>query len=188
MSGRVFVDEDGDGVMDPGEEPARLVPVVVGGERAITDREGRYSAWGLLPYAVLPVGIDTLSLPATDLAPGASEPLLRPTPNLYTPIDLPLVRTREAYGRVQWTGAPRGLAGITVEVARAGDAGPRRVVTFSDGEFYFPRLPAGTWTLTVAASSLQALGAAADPVTFTVPATRGSEPVQIPAVQLRPTG
>jgi hypothetical protein len=105
-------------------------------------------------------------------------------------MDLPLVRTREAYGRVQWTGPPRGLAGITVEARRAGDASPRRVVTFSDGEFYFPRLPAGTWTLTVAASSLQALRAAPDapPVTFTVPATPGSDPVQVPALQVRPEG
>ncbi|MBW3570268.1 MAG: carboxypeptidase-like regulatory domain-containing protein [Gemmatimonadetes bacterium] len=190
VSGRVFVDEDGDGVMGPGEQPAPQIPVLVGGERAITDREGRYASWGLLPYAVLPVGIDTLSLPVTDLAPGAADPLLRPTPNLYTPVDLPLVRTREAYGRVQWSGAPRGLAGITVEVRREGDEQPRRVVTFSDGEFYFPRLPAGAYTLTVSASSLQALRATADPpsLTFVVPAARGSEPVQIPPVQLRPTG
>jgi hypothetical protein len=189
VSGRVFVDENANGVMDPGEPPARRVPVVIGGERAVTDREGRYAAWGLLPYAVLPVGIDTLNLPATDLSPGASNPLLRPTPNLYTPIDLPLVRTREAFGRVQWTGAPRSLAGISVEVARAGDEGPRRVVTFSDGEFYFPRLPAGQYTLTVAASSLQALRAVSDPasVSFTVPPTFGSEPVQIPPIQLRPS-
>ena len=188
VSGRVFVDEDGDGVMDPGEQPARLVPVVVGGERAITDREGRYAAWGLPPYAVLPVGIDTLNMATTDLSPGVPESLLRPTPNLYTPVDLPLVRTREAYGRVQWSGPARGLAGITVEARRAGDTAPRRVVTFSDGEFYFPRLPAGTWTLTVAASSLQALGAAPDPqpVTFTVPATETGQPVQIPAIELRP--
>ena len=118
VNGRVFVDDDGDGVLDPGEQLAAQIPVLVGGERAITDREGRYASWGMLPYAVLPVGIDTLSLPVTDLSPGAGEPLLRPTPNLYTPVDLPLVRTREAYGRVQWTGAARGLAGITIEIRR----------------------------------------------------------------------
>ena len=84
----------------------------------------------------------------------------------------------------------RGLAGITVEARRAGDTAPRRVVTFSDGEFYFPRLPAGTWTLTVAASSLQALRAAPDPqpVTFVVPATAGADPVQVAPIQLRPGG
>jgi hypothetical protein len=187
VSGRVFVDENANGVMDPGEEPARLVPVVVGGERAVTDREGRYAAWGVLPYAVLPVGIDTLNMAATDLSPGVAESLLRPTPNLYTPVDLPLVRTREAYGRVRWTGNPRGLGGITVEARRAGDEAPRRVATFSDGEFYFPRLPAGTWTLTVAASSLQALRAAPDPqpIVFTVPSSAGSDPVQIPPIELR---
>lgn len=190
VSGRVFVDEDGDGVLDPGEPLAPHIPVVVGGERAITDLQGRYAAWGLLPYAVLPVGVDTLNLPVTDLSPGVAQPLLRPTPNLYTPMDLPLVRTREAYGRLQWTGAPRGLAGITVEVQREGDPQPRRIVTFSDGEFYFPRLPAGRYTLAVSASSLQALRAVADPASasFVVPATPGSEPVQIPVVQLRPAG
>lgn len=189
VGGRVFVDDDGDGVLDPGEALAPQIPVVVGGERAITDRDGRYASWGLLPYAVLPVGVDTLNLPATDLAPGRTEPLLRPTPNVYTPLDLPLVRTREAYGRLVWTGTPRGLAGITVEVLREGDAQPRRVVTFSDGEFYFPRLPAGSYTLTISASSLQALRATADPVSvpFVVPATPGAQPVQIPPIQLRPT-
>jgi hypothetical protein len=188
VSGRVFVDEDGDGVLDPGEQPAVRVPVVVGGERAITDNEGRYSSWGLLPYAVVPVGVDTLNLPVTDLAPGTRESLLRPTPNLYAHVDLPLVRTREAYGRVAWAGPPRGLGGITVEVRRAGDDAPTRAVTFSDGEFYFPRLPAGSYTLSVSASSLQALRAAPDTpsLPFTVPATPGGEAVQIPPIQLRP--
>jgi hypothetical protein len=100
------------------------------------------------------------------------------------------VRTRDAYGRVTWAGPPRGLAGITVEVRRAGDDAPTRAATFSDGEFYFPRLPAGSYTLSISPSSLQALRAAPDTpaVTFTVPAAPGAEPVQIPPIQLRPAG
>jgi hypothetical protein len=189
VSGRVFVDEDGDGLLDPGEEPAAAVPVVVGGERAVTDASGRYRTWGMLPYAVLPVGVDTLNLPVTELAPGTAEwSMLRPTPNVYARVDLPLVRTREAYGRLRWLGAARGLAGVTVEALRAGETQPRRAVTFSDGEFYFPRLPAGDYTLTVAASSLQALRATAQPapVRFSVPAAAGRQAVVIPTVELRP--
>jgi hypothetical protein len=186
VSGRVFVDEDGDGVRDPGEAPAAGVPVVVGGERAVTDREGRYAAWGVLPYAVLPVGIDTLNMATTDLSPGAAEPLLRPTPNLYAPVDLPLVRTREVTGRLRWRGEAGALGGITVEARSATGDAVHRVVTFSDGEFYFPRLPAGAYTLTVAESSLRALRAAVDPAAapFTVPGGIGNGAIPAPTLTL----
>jgi len=187
VAGRVFYDENGNGVMDPGEQPAADVPVTVGGERARSGESGEYRAWGLLPYAVLPLGVDTLSLTVTDVAPRDAEYLLRPTPNAYTRVDLPLVRTREAAGHVRWRGRQGALGGISVEIRRDGDAQPRRAVTFSDGEFYVTRLPAGDYTLTVAASSLAALGATTDPasVRFTVPATPGAATVQIPPIYLR---
>jgi len=187
VAGRVFYDENANGVMDPGERPAAGVPIVVGGERALSDSTGDYRSWGLLPYAVLQVAVDTLNLAVTDVAPAVPEYLLRPTPNTYSRIDLPLLRTREASGRVQWRGTPGALGGITVEIRREGDREPRRVVTFSDGEFYVTHLRAGEYTLTVAASSLRALGASTDPpsVRFTVPATGGAEAVEIPSIYLR---
>lgn len=187
VAGRVFYDENGNGVMDPGEQPASGVPVVVGGERAESDAGGVYRAWGLPPYAVLPLGVDTLSLTVTDVAPGAPEYLLRPTPNAYARVDLPLLRTREATGHVRWRGQQGALGGITVEIRRDGDAQPRRTVTFSDGEFYVTRLPAGEYTLTIAQSSLAALGATTDPasVRFTIPGTGGAASIEIPPIYLR---
>jgi len=187
VAGRVFIDDNGNGAMDPGEAPAPGVPVVVGGERATSDSTGMYRSWGLLPYAVLPVAVDTLNLAVTDVAPRAPEYLQRLTPNAWVRVDLPLVRTREASGRVRWRGAQGALAGITVEIRREGDREPRRAVTFSDGEFYVTRLPAGEYTFAIAASSLRALGAAADPPTlrFTVPAAPGGDAVDIPALYLR---
>jgi hypothetical protein len=187
VAGRVFYDENGNGVMDAGERPADGVPVAVGGERARSGAGGEYRAWGLLPYAVLPLGVDTLNLTVTDVAPARPEYLLRPTPNAYTRQDLPLVRTREAAGHVRWRGRTGPLGGITVEIRRAGEAEPRRAVTFSDGEFYVTRLPAGEYTLTIAPSSLAALGATADPPSlhFTVPATAGAATVEIPPLYLR---
>ena len=185
VTGRVFHDVDGDGAWTPGEPTAAGVPVIVGGERAVSDAEGVYRAWGLLPYRVVSLAVDTLNLPVTNLSSRRAEYLLRPTPNLYARQDLPLVRTREATGRVRWEGAPAVLGGIGVE-ARAveGDA-VHRVATFSDGEFYFPRLPAGEYTLAVAESSLRALGATAEAVRFTVPGGEDSAPATAPSLVLR---
>ncbi|HEU4454411.1 MAG TPA: carboxypeptidase-like regulatory domain-containing protein [Longimicrobium sp.] len=166
VSGTVFFDEDGDGLRDPGEPTAAGIPVVVGGERAVSDDAGRYRAWGLLPYAVLNLAVDTLNVADTELAPARPEYLLRPAPNLYTPRDLPVLRTREASGRVRWRGRPGPLGGIGVEALREGETEPLRAATFSDGEFYFSRLPAGRYTLTISATSLRALGAATEPETL----------------------
>lgn len=185
VAGTVFYDEDGDGVWDPGEPPAPEVPVVVGGERAMSDAAGGYRAWGLMPYRVVGLSVDTLSLAVTNVSAGQPEYLLRPTPNVYARQDLPLLRTREVTGRLRWRGPEAPLGGITVEARGAGGA-VHRVTTFSDGEFYFPRLPAGAYTLAVAESSLQVLRATADPpaVPFTVPGGREDGAVPAPTIYL----
>ena len=186
VSGYVFHDEDGDGVFDAGEEVAGEIPVVVGGERAVSDDRGLYRAWGVLPYAVTNLSVDTLNVASTDIAPARPEYLIRPTPNLYTRVDLPLLRTREVAGRVRWRTGRGPLGGITVEAVREGESQPRRATTFSDGEFYFTRLRAGRWELRVAASSLQALNASAAPpvLRFEVPAGGRDVSVQLDPVWL----
>jgi hypothetical protein len=183
VTGVVFHDTDGDGAWGPHEEPARGVPVIVGGERAITDQRGVFRAWGLLPYRVISVAVDTLNLAATNLSAGRPEDLIRPTPNLYARQDLPLLRTREALGQLRWEGARGGLGGVSME-AVAVDGSTHRVATFSDGEYYFPRLPAGAFTVRVAESSLRALGATASTAQLVVPAA-GDGPVRAPPITLR---
>ena len=188
VAGTVFYDEDGDGAWDPDEPAAAEVPVVVGGERAVSDARGGYRAWGLMPYRVVGLSVDTLNLAVTNVSAGRPEYLLRPTPNVYARQDLPLLRTREVIGRLRWRGAASALGGITVEARSATGNAVHRVVTFSDGEFYFPRLPAGAYTLTVAESSLRALRAVADPAAapFTVPGGAEDGPVAAPTLYLAP--
>jgi hypothetical protein len=187
VRGVAFYDEDGDGARGPHEPVMAGVPVSIGGERTVTGPDGAYHVWGLLPYAVVSVGVDTLNLAATDVSPHRPEYLVRLTPNVYASVDLPLVRTREVLGRLRWRGPSRVLGGITVEARRAGEDALHRAVTFSDGEFYFQRLPAGEYTLTVAESSLAALGAVVDgpAPTLTVPGTAGEATVPAPPLYLR---
>jgi hypothetical protein len=185
VTGVVFLDDDGDGLWGRHEEPARGVPVIVGGERAVSDERGVYRAWGLLPYRVVALAVDTLSMETTTLSAGRPEYLVRPTPNVYARQDLPLLRTREAAGRLRWEGAAATLGGVTVEARPAAGEGVHRTVTFSDGEYYFPRLPAGEYTVSVAESSLRALGATVEPARLSVPGTAGAATVAAPVLVLR---
>ncbi len=66
----------------------------------------------------------------------------------------------------------------------------QRVPTFSDGEYYVGRLRPGEYEVRVAASSLQALGARAEPeaVRFTVSSSGDEILVEAPPIQVLKTG
>jgi hypothetical protein len=185
ITGVVFYDDDGDGAWGRHEEVARGVPVIIGGERAVTDERGVYRVWGLHPYRVVALAVDTLSMEATRIAAARPEYLLRPTPNVYVRHDLPLLRTREVAGRVRWEGATGVVGGVSVEARPVGGEGVFRTATFSDGEFYFPRLPAGEYVVSLAESSLRALGATAAPAPLTVPGAEGTATIAAPVLLLR---
>ncbi|MCA9722648.1 MAG: hypothetical protein KC489_09660, partial [Gemmatimonadetes bacterium] len=61
VTGIVWVDTDGDGVMDPDEEPAPGVRLEIGARSVITDREGRYETFGFAPYLPIRMSIDSMS-------------------------------------------------------------------------------------------------------------------------------
>lgn len=184
-TGRVFVDSNGNGRYDAGEVPVDSVPVALGGERALSDARGLYRLWGVAPYAVLEVAVDTLNLVRSDLSPASGEHLVRPAPNVYTRVDLPLRTTREVIGRVRWRGAGQAPGGVTIEIHPAGGGAPRRVLTFSDGEFYLSRVAAGEYEVRVATTSLQALGAATPVVLrFVVPSAGDASTVDAGTILL----
>ncbi len=185
IAGRVFIDLDGDGVMSGEETPLAGVPVSIGGARVITDEDGSYRYWGVLPHTVVRVGVDTLAFTRPDLSPGRPAESVRAVPNVFTRVDIPMVHTRELLGSVAWLGGARlAVGGLTVEAVHEETGDVVRALTFSDGEFYISRLIPGSYRLRVSESSLQALGAdqPEGEVSIRVDARAEAGPVQAPPI------
>ena len=188
IRGRVYYDVDGDGVDGPGDLPAPDVDVVVRGDRVTTDATGSYHTWEVRPYDVVRVAVDSLSIDPS-WVPAPREVLLRPSPNLFNEVSLPLRRTREVSGSVELGGdTPHPLAGVAVEVR---DASGRLIAserTFSDGVYYFQRIPPGRYTIGLARASLDALGAPDTPPVPLEIAGGTDAPVEVPLLRVEPGG
>ncbi len=184
IGGAVFEDLNGDGVRNADEPPVPGATIAVGTERVRSGDDGTYRTWLIRPYEVETVALDSLSVPF-HLVPLRRAVLVRPSPNLFTRIDIALVRTREVTGSIEGGEAFEDLAGIGIEILD----GDRRVAadtrTFRDGDFYVPRLRPGRYALRVAGSSLAALGASTSPaeLAFDVPA-EGDLPIELPPLRL----
>jgi hypothetical protein len=186
VSGVVFYDEDGDGVLGPGDRPAPEVEVLVGSTRARTGPDGGYRAWNVVPYEVALVSVDTLRKLDPSWIPLRRGVRLRPTPHMYNRVDFPLVRTRELAGRVEAGPDVATAGGVTLELRDVEGGRTESVVTFADGEFYVSRVRPGEYELRVSPASLRALGARAEPevVRFRVEAAGDDPLVELPPVRL----
>jgi hypothetical protein len=185
IAGTVFHDANGDGAFGPGDEPVEGARVFVGGALVRTDAAGRYQTWSVLPYEVVQVRVDTAQLADPSWTPARPADFVRPSPHLFTRVDVPLVQTREVSGTVvPGRGVPTA-GGVTVEVVDERGTVVDRVLTFSDGGFYIGRIRPGDYQLRVSESSLRTLGARAVPAAtlLRVPAS-GPPLVEVPAIQL----
>lgn len=97
VHGRVFVDRDGDGQYDAGDEPLAGVAVRIGGTAALSDADGGFEAWDLVPYRRTLVEIDSLSIDTERLeSPAAAS--VQPTPHALVWIDVPVRARRRKRG------------------------------------------------------------------------------------------
>ncbi|MBV9773260.1 MAG: hypothetical protein JO040_04885, partial [Gemmatimonadetes bacterium] len=186
VSGVVFYDQNGNGVLDAGDRPVPGVEVRVGSSRARTDAAGGYRTWNVVPYEISSVSVDTLHGIDPSWIPLTRAAFIRPTPHLYNHVDFPLVRTRELAGTlVAGDGVPT-VSGVTLELRERTSGRTETIVSFSDGEFYVSRVRPGEYELRVAESSLRALKARAEPavVRFTVPAQGEETVVDLPTLRL----
>lgn len=162
LAGRVFLDANGNGIYDPGEQGLGGVRVQVGSGSALSDPSGEYQIWDVVPFEPVLVGLDSLSFESPLWV--APTPVVRviPGPNRYTVYNVPIVLGGVLEGRVKEPNGSGGIGGITLLLTRTGTGQRRRFTTFTDGAFYALGLVPGEYELTVDSHQLELLGYTAE--------------------------
>jgi hypothetical protein len=170
LAGRVFLDENADGRWNPGEPPVPSVRVRVGTTSAVSDSNGTYRIWDLIPFEPVMVRVDSLSLDSPLLVPSLGTISVVPGPNRFRALDVPIAIAGVLEGKVVRgdNSDRRGVAGVTLMLTDKRTRGVRRIVTFTDGDFYLLGVTAGQYELAVDPRSLEALGMTAEPFPLTL--------------------
>lgn len=170
VSGRVFLDLNGNGIYDQGEYVVPEVRVQVGMYSQETDASGAYRVWLLPAYERMVATVDTTTLPSPFWIPAYSAVSVNTTPNRFATLNFPLVAGGMAEGTVLRATAAGNLpvSGARVLFRERRTGRTREAVTFQDGSFYLMAIPPGDWEVTVDPVLLTRLGQRADPVGFTI--------------------
>ena len=169
LSGRVFMDENANGIRDVGEPPVANARVLVGSLSTRSDSTGAYHLWDLVPFEPVLVSLDSLSLDSPLFVPLFARTSIVPGPNRFRSLDIPVVEAGIIEGRVVRNGAGVGAATLILTDRRTGAR--RTVVTFNDGGFYLMGVKPGDYELTVTEEVLDALAADAEPLRFNLAPT-----------------
>lgn len=178
VTGRVFLDVNGNGRFDRDEHPLEGVRIVVGPTFDFSDENGAYQVWDVLPYEPAQVTVDSASIPSPLWVPAFGMALVEPSPNRYRSLDIPIVPAGVIEGRLTGPAAHRaGSAAVTLILHSKKTGEKRRIDTFSDGTFYAMGVRAGEWTLSVDPGCLELLNATAAPVSFVMKGSAEGETV-----------
>ena len=154
----VWMDDNGDGVRQPGEAAIGDVPLTAGSARADrpTGADGRTMIDGLEPFRPILVGIDAGSLPDPYVQPALPGVVVTPRPGVAVRVALPMTAAGEIDGTVRRDGG-NAIEGLTLELVDA--EGRVRATTLSefDGYFLFESVPYGRYTVRLAKASAAAL-------------------------------
>lgn len=166
VSGRVFLDENADGVQNPGERGIPGVRVRVGTSTAVSDSNGEFRVWDIVPFEPVSVQVDSLSLSSPLVVPAFASAQLEPGPNRFRGLNIPIVQAGVVEGRVsRGAGGGRlGVPGVMLRLTDRRSGVTQRFTTFSDGAFYILGVKPGDYDLTVDPGALDALQATAEPL------------------------
>jgi hypothetical protein len=168
---QAFIDRDGDGVFDPGEEPARGVSLSGAEHPVTTTANGRafLTGMGVTPTARVQVGLDEIDNPYVKSPPHTVE--FAPRMGGVAAVYYPLAPTGEVMVRVvndRGEGQRVGLSAVRLRIVRNGDE-PVEGISEFDGSVAFESLPAGTYRIELDPEQAERLRMRLKkPVTFTV--------------------
>ncbi len=170
--GRVFIDADADGLLDPGEPGFHGVRVNIGQfEHATTDKAGFYVLPQLQDAQQVNVWLVLDTIPAI-YSPTHGKQVAEVTSRSMTRVDLGISPSHSVSGRIIYVvdeqGGITGLGRARLQLVRAAaDADEDRVeaesITASDGSYYFGDLRPGDYEIRVDPATL--------PPEVTVPAS-----------------
>lgn len=173
VSGRVFLDENGDGSRQPDEPLLPDVRVQAGFTSAISDSAGRYRVWDLPSFEPVLVTIDSTSLASPLWVPAYGSVSVETGPNRFRTLDIPIVPGGVIEGSVTRR-TPDGtapVAGVKLVLKRRGSREVRTLFTFSDGAFYLIGVKPGEYQLSADGDVLARLGLHGGALSFTMPAS-----------------
>lgn len=154
----VWMDENGDGVRQPGETASPGVPLTAGNAfvDTATDADGRGAIDGLEPFRPVMIGIDAGSLPDPYVQPALPGVVVAPRPGVATRVALPMVAAGEIEGIFRRDGG-NPVEGLGVELVDAEGRVRATTVTEFDGYFLFEGVAYGRYTVRPGKASAAAL-------------------------------
>lgn len=177
VTGRVYLDENGNGKFDRGEAPLPGVRIIVGPVFALSDSSGNYRVWDLLPFEPTSITVDSSSLASPLWVPSFASATVEMSPNRYRTLDIPVVPGGVVEGRVTWeaVGRPDGedkaggtTAGIVLILTHKQTGHRQFATTFSDGTFYVMGVRPGDWSISVDPRCLEILKSTSEAVKLTM--------------------
>ncbi|OHD07365.1 carboxypeptidase regulatory-like domain-containing protein [Sphingopyxis sp. RIFCSPHIGHO2_12_FULL_65_19] len=154
----VWMDENGDGVRQPGEAALPGIPLTAGNAvvESATDREGRGRIDGLEPFRPVMIGIDAGSLPDPYVQPALPGVVVSPRPGVATRVALPMTAAGEIEGTLRRDGG-NPVEGLSVELIDAEGRVRGATLTEFDGYFLFESVAYGRYTVRLGKASAAAL-------------------------------
>ncbi|HXV86945.1 MAG TPA: hypothetical protein VD793_09610 [Gemmatimonadales bacterium] len=184
ITGVVFLDQNGNGLRDASESGLANVPVRVGGWYDETDQDGRFVAWDLFPYESVKIEVDSLSFEDPRYILPARILRVRPAPNSFLSVEVPVTVGAELGGFVFVNGSTVG--GVPV-IFRELETGLELTgLTFADGAFYRTGVPPGEWEITLSEAVAEHLNVTVPPLHIFIPPGSGDKRFEDLILRLEP--
>jgi len=189
ISGYVFVDENGNGDLDPGEKGLGGVRLVVGDRAVTTDARGRHTSWDLVPFEPVEIWADSTSIDDPTLVPARNAVRVTVPPASFRRVNVPVSPSREISGMVLRVdgGATSPLAYAHLELVDTRTGQVRPIRTFSDGAFYEAGVRPGSYVLRFAAGYLDQSGLIPEKVEVALEVGSGAATAAVDPIVLRVT-